>query len=91
MNSGLHHAAHAAHAAHATHTAWHTAAAFSFFLRVFSDHALGGQQKSGNTGCILQGKTGNFCRVDDACLEQIFILFRVGIEAECVFEIFYAG
>ena len=51
------------------------------FLRLFGDHALGGQQQAGNGGRILQRVTGHLGRVDDAGLDQVLVLLGVGVEA----------
>ncbi len=55
------------------------------FLR---NHRFGGQQHAGDRGGILQCRADDFGGIDDARLEQVFIFFGGGIEAEGAFAFF---
>ena len=61
---------HSAHAAHAGVTHWH----FGLVLLGVADDALGGEEHSGNAGCVLKSNAGYLGRVDDSAGLQSFVL-----------------
>ena len=71
------------HAAHATaHSAHSTAAAARGSLRflLLGDQALGREQKARDRGGVLQRGLGDLGRIDDAGLDQVFVLAGAGVE-----------
>src|SRR3546814_717235 len=75
----LHHAAHAAHAT--GHAARHAAARCASLFGLVSDEHLGGEEQGCDRRCVLQRRTGDLGRVDDAGLEQVLELAGGGVEA----------
>src|SRR3984957_4243121 len=69
---------------HPAHSA--TAAAHrhrgGFLLRLVADHRLGGDEEGGHGGGVLQRGAHDLGRIDDAGLDHVDILFRLGVEAE---------
>src|SRR6185437_957022 len=53
----------------------------ALFLRHFGDHGLGGDQKAGNRCRILNRRTHNLGRVDDALGHEVSVLAVLGVEA----------
>src|SRR5262249_2139831 len=70
------HAAHAAAARHRRHR--------RLFLRHFGDHRLGGHEKAGDRGGVLECGAHHLGRIDDALLDHVDIVFGLGVEAECL-------
>src|SRR3979490_1726379 len=68
------HAAHAAARRHAT-------AAAGVLLRQFGHHGFGGDQQSRNRGCVLDRRTHDLGRVDDALGDQVDVFARLRVEA----------
>ena len=54
-------------------------------LRLLRDHYFSGQHQTSYGGCILQGESCNFGRVNNAILKKIFVNFFIGVEPECAF------
>src|SRR5215208_1286086 len=72
------------HSAHATHSAaasWHRRHR-RLLLRRLGDHGLGGYQQAGDRSRVLQGRAHDLGRVDDALLNQVYIVFILRVEAE---------
>ncbi len=74
---------------HAAHTAAHAARSRSFLLLgELGDHALGGEEQTGDRGGVLQRGARDLRRVDDAGLDEVFkraggdVVARVGLAFE---------
>jgi hypothetical protein len=74
---------HHVHAAHAAHAARH-AAAEPILLRKFGNHGFRGDQQRSNRSCVLQSRTNNLDRVDDAHGDHVAIFGRLGVVAVVV-------
>jgi len=61
----------------------HTAAG-RLFLRPLGDHRFRRDQQTGDRGRVLQRRTDNLRRIDDAGLDQILELTGLGVEAVVV-------
>src|SRR6267142_2601686 len=68
------------HAAHAA-TRRHAATAAGVLLRQFGHHGFGGDQQSRNRGCVLDRRTHDLGRVDDALGDQVDVFARLRVEA----------
>src|ERR1700737_1640170 len=68
------------HAAHAAAALGHTAAA-GVLLRQFGHHGLGGDQKRRNRRCVLDRRTNDLGRVDDALRDQVDVFAGLRVEA----------
>src|SRR5262249_10526691 len=55
-----------------------------FWLRLLGHHCLGGDEEAGNGGGILQRRTHDLGRVNDALFDQVAIFAGLGVEAETV-------
>src|SRR3954449_12332461 len=66
------------HAAHAAVAAGHGR---SVLLRLVGDDGLGGEEERRNGGGVLQRRTGDLGRVDDAGRDQVHVLAGGGVEA----------
>src|SRR5712692_4091802 len=75
----LHHTTHATHAAHTTHTTRHSSSAF--LLWRIGDERIGGEEHTGYTASILQGRACHLHRINDTCFEHIHILALEHIKA----------
>src|SRR3954453_5125708 len=71
---------------HAAHTAarGHAAAGLSVLLRQFGHHGFGGDQESRNRGCVLDRRTDDLGRVDDALLDEVAVFTGLRVEAVVV-------
>src|SRR6266851_1497695 len=67
------------HAAHAAAARGHTAAA-GVLLRQFGHHGFGGDQKCGNRCCVLDRRTNDLGRVDDALRDQVDVFAGLRVE-----------
>ena len=72
---------------HITHVGRHSGASGLFFLRLLGHHGLSGKEQRRNGRSVLDGKTGDFGRVDDACLYHVFVFTGLGIESERAFAV----
>ena len=54
----------------------------ALFTGLVRDNRLGGQHQGGDTGRILQRRPGNLGRIDNAGLDQVFILHLGRIEPD---------
>ena len=61
------------------------AAALLVLLRGFGDQGVAGQQQRRDAGRVLQGGAGDLGRVDDAGLDQVFVLVGRGVVAVVAF------
>src|SRR5258708_20540307 len=68
----LHHTAHAAHAAHTSS---------AFLLWRIGDECIGGEEHTGYTTSILQGRACHLHRINDTCFEHIHVLALEHIKA----------
>src|ERR1700680_960184 len=68
------------HAAHAAAARGHTAAA-GVLLRQFGHHGFGGDQKRRNRRCVLDRRTNDLGRVDDALRDQVDVFAGLRVEA----------
>src|SRR6266852_7273042 len=68
------------HAAHAA-ARGHAAAAAGVLLRQFGHHGFGGDQQSRNRGCVLDRRTHDLGRVDDALRDQVDVFAGLRVEA----------
>src|SRR6266487_1703566 len=68
------------HAAHAAAARRHAGAA-GVLLRQFGHHGFGGDQQSRNRGCVLDRRTHDLGRVDDALGDQVDVFARLRVEA----------
>src|ERR1700733_3040706 len=69
------------HPAHAATAAAHRHRG-GFLLRLVADHRFGGDEEAGHGGGVLQRGAHDLGRVDDAGLDHVDILFRLGVEAK---------
>src|SRR5216684_3747874 len=67
------------HAAHAAAARGHTAAA-GVLLRQFGHHGFGGDQKRRNRRCVLDRRTNDLGRVDDALRDQVDVFAGLRVE-----------
>src|SRR5579884_2720155 len=67
---------------HVAHAAVSGSCRSSLRLGDLRNHGFGGEHQSGNGGRILQSSAGHLCRVNDACLHQVFIDTSPGVVAE---------
>src|SRR5712692_8232310 len=68
------------HAAHAA-ARGHAAAAAGVLLRQFGHHGFGGDQERRHGGCVLDRRTHDLGRVDDALGDQVDVFPRLRVEA----------
>src|SRR6185437_9380779 len=66
------------HAAHATTAA---AVVVLFLLGRFADHRFRGDHEAGDRGCVLQRRTGDLGRIQDAHLDHVAVLAGGGVVA----------
>src|SRR5712671_1058618 len=71
------------HAAHAA-ARRHAAAGAGVLLRQFGHHGFGGDQQSRNRGRVLDRRTHDLGRVDDALLDEIAVFAGLRVEAVIV-------
>src|SRR6185312_16414085 len=72
------------HTAHATHAAAHATGATMvvlFLLRRFADHGFGGDHEAGDRGGVLQRRTGDLGRIEDAHLNHVAVFAGGGVVA----------
>src|SRR5581483_2233966 len=79
----LHHAAHAAHAAARRHRRHRR-----LLLRLLRHHRLRREHEAGDGRGVLQRRTDDLGRVDDAGFEKVGVFFGRGVEAESAFTFF---
>ena len=70
VEDGLH--THAAHTAHTAHVGGH-AAASTLLIGLIGNDALGREHQTGNRSRVLKRGTRDLRRVDDACLDEVFV------------------
>ncbi len=58
------------------------ATAFTLFFGEVSDHGFGGEHQACDRGRVLQGSAGDFCRVDDAGCNEVFVLLGRCVKAQ---------
>src|SRR6516162_2669901 len=58
-----------------------------FLLRLVCNHRLGGDQQTRNGSGVLQSGAHHFGRIDNTCLDEIFIFLGRGVEAERAFAV----
>src|SRR5699024_5077131 len=82
--SDLHHAAHATHAAHAAAHAAGCGAGVGLVLGLVGDDGFGGDRHGRHRGGVLQGRTRDLGRVQDAEFDHVAEFARRGVVAEVV-------
>jgi hypothetical protein len=76
------------HPAHTTHTTARHSRSAAVLLRPFGHHGFRGDQKPSDRRRVLQGRSNNFGRVNDALADEVHVFAVLGVEAEAILILF---